>query len=256
MLYPPIKFRREQEVKVVGVKPITEKILEKNYLFAIEFAEGFLFGRTVRRRICQYKPYPVIDASGNTVDIDASDHQEELRFRDPRNPANDILYLSTTTNSGYPWFFHGAIGIKPQQIRMYLRFPEGREIPGKFPNIDPIRPGSGDAVGYINELNSPYDEPTDYAEIVIPPLTTIGAEYYNTDSERAHQPVLNLYFALYWVQLFDPEKHPKIVGKIARREVPAAFLTVGFGDVPIELGDRLKEDWKAKPIKLEEACEL
>jgi len=239
----------------LGVKPITERILDKNYLFALEVSEGFLFGRTVRRRICQWKPYNLIDSAGNAVDIPASGHQSELWFRDPRNTQNDILYLDTATNSGYPWFFHGAIGIKPHQIWMYLKFPSGGEIPGKFPNIDAIRPDSGDPVGYINELNSPYDNPTDHVEIVILPRKRIGAEYYNTD-DRAHQPVLNLYFALYWVQLFDPEKQPRIIGRIARREVPAAFLTYGFGDTPVELGDKLKSEWDAKPIKLEEACEL
>jgi len=240
----------------LGVKPIREKILEKNYLFAIEFAEGFLFGRTVRRRICQWKPYYLIDSAGNAVDIGASDHQTELRFRDPRNPANDILYLDTETNSGYPWFLHGAIGIKPHQIRMYLRFPEGKDIPGKFPAVDPIRPGSGDPLGYINELNSPYEEPTDHIEIVIPPGVHIGAEYYNTDTERAHQPVMNLYFALYWVQFFSKEKNPAIIRRIANREIPAAFLTVGFGNRPHELGDELKKSWKVEPISLEEACSL
>jgi len=136
---------------------------------------------------------------------------------------------------------------------MYPRFPEGKEIPGKFPNVDPIRPGSGDDLGYVNSLKSPYEEPSDYVEYVIPPGLHLGAEYYNQDADRAHQPVLNLLFALYWAQFFKPEKHAMIIRKIALREVPAAFLTVGFGDYPIELGDRLKSDWGVEPISLEEA---
>jgi len=239
----------------LGIKPISEKILDKNFLFALEFKEGFLFGRTVRRRICQWKPYYLIDSAGNAIDLGATSHQSEVRFRDPRNTANDILYLDETTNSGYPWFFHGAIGIKPYQIRMYLRFPEGKDIPGKFPNVDPISPKSGDPLGYINSLNSPFDNPTDYVEIVIPPKTRIGAEFYNTD-DRAHQPVLNLLFALYWVKFFDRTKDSTIIRRIANREVPASFLTVGFGDTPSELGDRLKKDWDVEPLTLEEAGSL
>jgi hypothetical protein len=237
----------------IGVKPIREKLLEPNYLFAIEWREGFLFGRVIRRRICQWKPYNVVKSDGSVVSILPATHQDELWFRDPRNPANDILYLDTATNNGRPWFFHGAIGIKPHQVRMYLRFPEGKDIVGKFPNVDPIRPGSGDPLGYVDELNSPYEDPTDHVEIVIPPMVHAGAEYYNTDLTRIHQPVLHLYFALYWVQLFTKDKNGTIIRKIANREVPAAFLTVGFGDVPYELGDKLKEAWKVQPISLEEA---
>jgi hypothetical protein len=245
--------RRLEIVMEKGVSPILDVLLRPNYLFALEFAEGWLFGRVARRRICQYKPWPLIDSAGNPIDIAPNSHQSELRLRDPRNTANEILYLDATTNSGYAWFFHGSIGIKPEQVLMYLRFPEGKEIPGKFPNIDPIRPSAGDDVGYINEEKSPYDNPTDYVEIVIPPLTHMGAEFYNKDSARAHRPVLNLLFALYWVKFFDPEKEKNIVRRIASRDVPAHFMTVGFGDIPVELGDRLRADWGVKPISLDEA---
>jgi len=186
------------------------------------------------------------------VDIAASGSQAELRCRDSRNTENDILYLDTETNSGYPWFFHGAIGIKPQYINAYLRYPEGKDIPGKFPDVDPIRPSSGDDLGYINELLSPYDEPTDHVEIVITPLQHMGIEYYNKDSARAHQPVLNLNFMLYWVQFFGREH--ALTRRIALREVPAAFLTAGFGDVPVDLGDKLRSSWKVEPLSLEEAA--
>lgn len=233
----------------VGIRPIIERFLLPNHLFALEFREGFVFGRVVRRRICQYKPYPLIDSDGTAIDIAPESHQDEVWFRDPRNTKNDILFLDSATNSGYPWFFHGSIGIKPQYIRMYPRLPSGKDFPGKFPNIDPIRPSDGDAVGYVNSLNSPYENPTDFVEYVIVPNIHLGAEFYNTDTDRSHQPVLNLLFALYWVQLFPPDK--PIVKKIANREVPAAFLTVGFGNVPIEYG-RLRQDWGVDPIKLEE----
>ena len=240
----------------MGIKPIAEKILEKNYLFALELSEGFLFGRTVRRRICQWKPYNLVNSAGDAVDIGAETHQSELWFRDPRNPSNDILYLDTGVSRGGPWFFHGAIGIKPQQIRMYLKFPEGKDMPGKFPAVDPIRPGQGDPLGYVNSLNSPFDNPTDHVEIVITPRLHLGAEYYNIDEERAYQPILNLYFALYWVQFFTIERDSTKIRRIANREIPAAFLTVGFGDVPVELGSKLMEEWNVEPLSLKEACSL
>ena len=242
---------------LTGVIPIEKKFLQSNYLFAMQFREGWIFGRVVRRRICQYKPYALVDPSLPSpyyVDMAADSAQSELRFRDPRNLDVDILYLDVATNSGWPWFLHGGMGIMPQYIYMYPRFPEGKDIPGKFPNVDPIKPGSGDLLGYVNSLKSPYEEPTDFFEYVIPPKLHIAAEYYNKDTEKAHQPVMNLLFALYWFQALTRAKHPDLISGIATRRVPAAFFTVGFGDFPQELGDTLRKEWDVEPMSLEEAA--
>ena len=238
------------------VQPIVEKFLEPNFLAALEFGEGWIFTRIIRRRTCQAKPYRLVDSAGVDVDIAKSSHQAELRFRDRRNPENDILYLDTSTNSGYPWILHGAIGIRPSQISCYLRFPEGQNMPSKFPEIDPIRPSSGDEFGYIDSTKSPYEAPTDFVEIVIPPGQHLGAEYFNHDSVRAHQPVLNLLFALYHFQVLKPATHPKLISAIATRAVPATFLTVGWGDRPLDMGSTLQKDWDIKPISLDEAAAL
>lgn len=236
-----------------GLIPILDKFLQKNYLFALEFREGFVFGRVVRRRVCQYKPYKLVDANAAAVTISAASAQAELRFRDPRNSQNDLLYLKATTNSGYPWLMYGAFGIKPQYIRAYPRFPEGKDLSGKLPDADPTRPSSGDDTGYINELNSPYDEPTDWLEIVIPPGQHLGCEYYNKDTARSYQPVLNLQFCVYWFQALTKPMYAALIRSIALRQVPAAFLTVGFGDVPLDIGSSLTRDWEVQPMSLEEA---
>ena len=241
-----------------GIQPIRKKFLQPNYLFALEWREGFIFCRVIRRRICQYKPLPLVNERGEAIDIEPGGYVAEIALRDPRNPAREILYLDTATNSGYAWILHGSIGIMPEQIYMYPRFPAGSEIPGKFPGLDPIRPSQGDNLGYINYEKSPYEEPTDYVEFVIPPKLSVGFEFYNKDTERSHQPVLNVLFAVYWFQVLDPDEpwQRKLIGKIARREVPAAFLTVGWGDTPVELGGILVKEWSAKPLSLDEASEL
>lgn len=239
-----------------GIIPIEKKFLQNNYLFALEFREGFVFGRTIRRRICQYKPWPLIDADGTTVDITASSTQAELRFRDPRNWAHDILYLDSTTNSGLPWFYHGSFGIKPQQINMYLRYPEGDIIPGKFAAVDPIRPASGDDISPLRSQVSPYEVPTDYHECVIQPGIHIAAEYYNKDAARNHQPVLNILFCLYWAQLFKPGASSDLISSIASRRYPATFLTVGFGNQPHEMGPQAEKDWGVTPMSIDEATAL
>jgi hypothetical protein len=234
---------------------IADRFLYPNYLFALEGYEGFLFGRVVRRRICEYRPYPLIDSAGAAVNIPPVSHQAELRFRDPRNTANDLAYLDQTTDGGYPWFMHGAIGIKPYQVRMYVRHPEGKDIDGKFPNADPIRPSSGDSFGYIDEVISPFMDPSDRAELVIPPLQHIGAEYYNSDAIKTLNPVLNLSFAVYWADFFQVGLDDNLIGKIARREIPASYLRIGYGNNALEFGDKLLKDWKVTPIGLSEAMQ-
>jgi len=241
-----------------GIIPIEKKFMQNNNLFALEYREGYVFGRTMRRRILQYKPWPLLEDDGITaIDIAASTHEPEVRFRDrPRGSENDILYLSSTTKAGLPWFLHGAFGLKPQYMNMYLRFPEGDVIPGKFPNIGPIRPTAGDDISPLNGLVSPYEQPTDYHEGVIPPLEHIAAEYYNKDPDRSHNPVVNILFCLYWAQIFRPDTHPSMISNVAARRYPATFLTVGFGDHPHPMGEQMKDDWAIDPMTLDEAISL
>lgn len=242
-----------------GIIPIEKKFLQANQLFALEFREGFVFGRVLRRRLCQFKPYPVIDTNGNTIAMLPLSAQAEIRFRDPRNTQNDLLFLRNTTSVGLPWFYHGAFGIKPQYINMYLRYPEAHDIPGKFAEVDPIRPAVGDNISPTNGLNSPYEMPTDFIEVVIQPTVHLGVEYYNRDEARIHRPVLNILFSLYWVQLFKRETHPKLIGDIALKRyegVNASFLRVGFGDQPQELGPDTQRDWHVTPMSLDEATNI
>ena len=238
-----------------AVPPTELPLRAREALEARDFREGFIFGRVIRRRIVRNKPYKLIDANGNAVDIPANDFQEALLFRDPRNTQNDILFLQNSINSGWPWILHGAFGIKPQQIRVYLRFPRGEAFPGRFPNVDPIRPRSGDDLGYFDELDSPFEEPTDFIEVTIPPQREVEAEFFNVDLLRAHQPRLNILFSVYWFQIWDPEvpEQAKIINDIALQRRRAKFLTVGFADMPIDAGTKLLKDWGAKPITLDVA---
>lgn len=236
--------------------------MQNNYLFAMQFREGFAFGRVVKRRICQWKPWELIDANGVDIDIAPASAQGELRFRDPRNTQNDILYLESPVNSGFPWFFHGAFGIAPAQVQMYLRYPEGDIIPGKFPAVDPVRPAAGDRITNLNGVTSPYEMPTDYQETIIVPGVHLGCEYYNLDAIRAHQPVINILFSLYWCEIFNPAEHSDLINAIASRRAPATYLSVGFGDLCHDMGSLGSLDewrgegagsWEFKPLTLDEA---
>jgi len=246
-------------MEVAGIRPIKECFLRPNYLGALEFSEGWIFFRVLRRTFCQYKPYPVIDENGNTIDIPPLSYETEHEFRDPRSISANIIYLeSNLSPEGYPWFYHGAIGIKPNYINMYFRVPKGASVSGQFLNLSPVRPRAGDNFAYLCSENSPYEEPTDYEELVITPRVTIGAEYYNKDDKRSHQPTLNLDFCLYRIQILDKEKYGKIISDIAARRVPVAFLTAGSSRAgsPLAMGELMRRDWKVEPMSLDEALEL
>lgn len=249
-------------MELKGIIPIEEKFLQPNYLFAMAFREGFVFGRIIRRRPCMYKPWKLINANGVAQDIGQSSYLTSgcLRFRDPRNNANDILYLNDETNQHLPWFLHGAIGLKPQRVRMYFRMPEAQDIPGKFPALDPINPSAGDNLGYLSGVQSPYERPTDFLEIVIPPKIHVCAEWYNMDYGPGdawnHQPVCNIMFMTYWFQMLNRNTHANLIRKIALREVPAAYFTAGIGDVPLVYGADYEKEWLETTMTLEEAAAL
>ncbi len=241
----------------IGVKPIVEKFLEPNYLFAMEWRDGFIFGRVIRRRICMYKPWPLIDSGGNAVWVTTgTPYQGPFWFRDPRNNANDILYLDATTNANWPWFFHGAVGFKHQNVLVYPRIPERQDQPGRFPELDPVQPNAGDRLGFITGLESPYEQPSDWLEWIIPPRVHVDVEFYNLDEDRNHRPVCNLLFALYHFQILNPDTHQNLIRSIALRQVPAAFFKTGFGDNSMELGGDIKKSWDATELTIDRAARL
>lgn len=228
---------------------------------ALGYREGWIFGRVIRRRLAQFKPYPLIDSNGNAIDIAENSFatQGGLRLRDPRNTEDDILHLPTATDRGLPWIMHGALGIKPNAVNMYIRMPEAQSIPGKFPNIDPISPSRGDDLGYVNGLKSPYNNPSEWAELVIPPKQHVDFEFFNKDSGDGswnHQPTLNILFAIYWFQALTTREHHNLIGRIAAREVPAAFFTIGVGDEPLGYDNDIESAWGATTMTLEEATAL
>lgn len=240
-----------------GIVPIRKTFLRENYRGAIQFREGFIFMRVVKRRIIHIKPWELIDALGVAIDIPPnSHHAAELLFRDARNPSNDLLFLKTTTGAGFPWILHCGFGIWPPQIRAWIRMPESMEISSRPPSADPIRPAMNDPMGYIDTATSPYSAPTDQVTCVIPPLMHVGCEFYNTDDFDSHRPIVHILACLYQMQIYKVDKHPDLIADIASGRKGASFLNVGFGDHSENFDPILMKDWGIDPISLEEAQNL
>lgn len=225
-----------------GITPLREKILKDNFLFGIRFQEGWIFGRVIRQMVFNYAPWHLIDSTGSKIEIDPLSFEQEHTFLDPRNTAKEILYLDDGKNQGMPWFMWGSFGVRPRWIRMYIKYPEGGTHVGKIPNLDPLRPQQGDDFGYIDSSRSPYDDPTDYYEVILPPFTKVGAEYYNTHPERRLTPTLNLMFQIVWFKPISSD----LIDDIMNRRVPHRLFTAGH--VGYLLPYKLSEYWDLEPV--------
>jgi hypothetical protein len=251
-----------------GIKPITEKFLERNHLFALAFNEGWIFGRVLLAEKKFFKPYALINSAGTAQDIAASSGITELRIYDPRNRDTRLLYLDDATTpdtkgvagpgfrTGLPTILHGAIGLKPSHIRMYVRYPWGKSHFGEFEGLNPISAtSSGNYLGYVDGVYSPYEMPTDWLEMWIPPKMDISVEFYNQDV-KIHQPVLNLMFNQYHFMPLSANNpnHSRVIKLIANRQIPAAFGQCG-PTRGLKTFD-FSNDWRVTPLSLDEAMTL
>lgn len=252
----------------LGIKPITEKFLERNHLFALAFREGWIFGRVLLSEKKYFKPYALINSAGTAQDIGPAAGISELRIYDPRNRDTRLLYLDDHTTAdtksvagpnfkgGLPTVLHGAIGLKPAHIRAYVRYPWGKLHFGEFEGLNPISGTSANQyLGFLDGMYSPYEMPTDWLEMWIPPKTDISLEFYNQDS-KTHQPVLNLMFNQYHFQPLSVNNdiHRRIIKLIAARQIPAAFAQCGpsRGLKTYDYADW----WKVQPISIDEALQV
>lgn len=245
-----------------GTQPIMQKFLRQNDLFMLAFQQGFIFGRVLFAERMQFKPYKVINSAGTAVEVAAGSSQAELRFRDPRNTNVDLLYMDDETDVNafnLPWILHGSIGIRPRTnaLRMTLTYPEAKSKFGKFPDADPIQGTSaGNFLGYLSGENSPYEIPSDFLELWIPPKIHIGHQWYNDDAIN-HGPSLHLLFTLYHFQILRPDGPPDesdLIKKMATRKVPAAVAQCGPSQSLLQY--TYGSSWGVQPIALYEATTL
>ncbi|MEM3958541.1 MAG: hypothetical protein QXO47_10120, partial [Thermoproteota archaeon] len=225
--------------------------MSPGFNFGLYFQQGVVFGRVIERRICNFKPYSPFTIVGGTQEpiiLTPQGVSSASRFNDPRNPSNDILFLKTYQSSdGMPWFFHGAFGVKPEFIRMYVRNPEAKDFPGQFPGIDITRPANGDEFGYVSEENSPYDEPSDYVEVAVLPNTHIDATYYNASFVNAYQPRVNILFALYFFQPYSVTS--SMVQRFVSGQEYYYPIKPIFGDV-LPDGTTFFSQWGVNPVPI------
>ena len=239
----------------LGVQPIQNKFLQGNYLAALEFASGFVFIRALSRQIIHFKPYNVVDTNGDAVFVAPQTTSGDINLRDPNALQDSLLFIPTN----YPYqLLHVGIGIKPVQIKAYVRYPDASTVTGQWPNLNPINPQKGFDYGYFSSIESPYETPTDFTEMVIPENTQIGLEFFNSEPTggNSYQPTLNILAANYEIQVLSPVQEPdkSLIYKIAARTVPAAYMVVGAFQDPLQFV--FDKDWGVSPITIQQALAL
>jgi hypothetical protein len=259
---------------VLGIQPIRNKFLQPNYLFTLQFQEGYLFGRTLNRELLTWDPYDqlgMIQPGSNSMLFPSSQYPSGTNAVSPSNGSvtdtvlagnqslvnlHDILYIPT----GKQALIHGAIGIKPNYVYCYARYPLASSYFGRWPAVQPPQPANGDQFARFSGYDSPYEDPTDAVELVIPPGIDTSYQFFLQGKQTQTQPLLNLRFAYYQVDIFNPNGQnfeKNLIGAIARRSVPASYLTCGPAQYPIGFGNTNQaNNFSVPPITLAQAQAL
>jgi len=194
---------------------IDEKFLGRRDLFGLEFKEGLVFCEVEDWELLQYRPFTgitSISSSSNSGDDTLEEQNDEILFLD----------------KGTKKVLHGAIGIYPNSMRQYTRYPEGQARRGSWDNLTAPSANTGDDYGYVSGDDSPYGRPTDENEFFIPPNVSISFDFFNPDN-RDRQPKLNLRFREYSVNVLNPAKGPdkNAIARVMRPGSPMPIAPVG-----------------------------
>lgn len=221
-----------------GVEDIKDKFMDEGSLFGLRFRDGYVFLEVTGWEQIKYEPYNQVGtvASQSATGFD--------RLNDPNG--NGILYIE----KGEEKVIHTALGMEPAFIRRYTNYPEGENRLRVLPNLG--SPTSGDDYGYVDGVDSPYDEPTDAEELMIPPGVHLDFNFYNPDT-REREPILNIVMRVYDIRVLDPQNNEdrNQIQRVVSAGSPMPIHPVGS----TRNQDRfqLQDEWSVNPISRDKA---
>lgn len=226
-----------------GQTLIDEKFLSRRDLFALEFTEGLVFLEVRDWEFLQYRPYDGVDT------ISAQSSKGETILQDGNG--DEIVYM----DKGVEKVLHGSIGVYPNTMRMYTRYPEGSKKLGTWPNLNTASSSSGDDYGFISGEDSPYKTPTDELELFVPPGVEISHEFFNPE-DRPREPKLNLRFRKYKINALDwnNDGHKKSIKRILSPGSPMPIAPVGTFDNKYSYD--LQDTWGVRPMPRSQAFKI
>jgi hypothetical protein len=174
-----------------GVTAVEQKFMNEGSLFGLRFRSGYIFFEVTGWEQVKYEPY------NNIGDVDPGSNSGFTRLEN--SSGDDILFVE----KGEGKILHTAIGMEPGFMRRYTNFPEGENRLRSVPNLG--TPIAGDDYGFVDGEDSPYHEPTDIEELLIPPGSHLDFNFYNP-SNRVREPVLSILMRVYDIRVLKPNR--------------------------------------------------
>lgn len=194
---------------------IEEKFLDSGDLFVLKYNDGYIFFEVEMWEDLGYKPYDNVGSVGTQTNAGFN------RLDDPNG--DDIVYIDETDTK----VLHGSIGVSPSSVRMYTNYPEGENRLRTFPNLSVPSSRNGNNYGFIDGNDSPFDEPSDSGEFMIPPGVHLDFDFYNPNQNEAVEPKLNIKVREYDVRTIDPMKNQNVVRRAMSPGSPIPIHPVG-----------------------------
>lgn len=226
---------------------IDNKFHDKSNLFGLQFREGVVFLAVRNFEELKIRPYTGLS------DIDSeSTLADYQRIED--DDSDDMLKVPIDESDKVK---HVSIGHKPYFLRRYTNYPAGENRLRKLPNIDKPVASNGDNFGYVDGVDSPYENPTDAEELYIPPGEEVDFNYYNPDPDENHQPVLSVKMRIYKVDILQPTRDDdmKNIRRVAKPGSAPPIMPVGSLDFQSSFNN-LSEKWDVEPMPIERARDL
>lgn len=201
-------------------KTIDNKYLDRGDLFGLEYRDGLVFFSVRGYSEPRYQPYTQL----GQIDPQSSLDRSFQRLEDEQG--DDIIHLEKDSSSRK--ILHVGIGQKPAFIRRYTRYPDGGPKMSSFPNTS--TPSVGDPSSYVDGDESPYGNPTDARELMIPPGFHLTFNFHNPHPNKTASPTLDIKTRLYEVEPIDPrgsQDERDAVRRIVRPGGPAPVYPVG-----------------------------
>lgn len=227
-------------------KPIQDKFLDRNQLFGLRYKEGVVFLQVRELEDTQFKPFSGLE------DIEASTSLDRGFQRLEDTNGDDILFVDSVTDKFK--VIHVGIGQMPTMVRRFTRYPENSAKLRTIPNIE--IPSTSDPNAYVDGFDSPYDEPTDAEELVIPPGQHLAFDFFNPDTDD-HEPILHIKMRKYVIEVLNPrgtQAEKDAIRRIIRIGSSIPIFPVGSLDNQAQFN--LGKEWGVKPVEINRAREL
>lgn len=226
---------------------IENKYLDRGDLFALKYSNGLVFFSVEGYSEPRYQPFTNLDRIDPETSLSSSFQRLEDAQRD------DVLYLETDSSSHR--ILHVGIGQKPSFIRRYTRYPESGPKMSSFPNLSV--PNVGDNTAYVDGDESPYGQPTDARELVIPPGFHLVFNFHNPHPSKTASPTLDIKTRLYDVDVLNPrgtQSEKQAIRNIIRPGSAPPIYPVGTIDSQEDFN--MQGEWAVSPMSRAQLSEV